>query len=111
MGKILIIIVIQVRFNFTSYIFVFPNSKLCIYLLGVFLALARGGGACLNFNPVLVLMLMFRQIITLIRSTPIISSLLPVDKYIKLHKTVGYTIFFFTIEHFLAHLANLSKLK
>ena len=73
------------------------------------MSIARGGGACLNFTPVVVIMLMYRQIITFLRSTRF-SFLFPLDKYIKLHKIVGYTILFFSVIHALAHLANFSKL-
>ena len=81
----------------------------CFYFLVFLVSIARGGGACLNFTPVVVIMLMYRQIITFLRSTRF-SFLFPLDEYIKLHKIVGYTIVFFSIIHTLAHLANFSKL-
>ncbi|XP_019856436.1 PREDICTED: NADPH oxidase 5-like [Amphimedon queenslandica] len=70
-------------------------------------SIARGAGACLNFSPVVVLILMYRHIATLIRSTRL-SFLFPLDKFIKLHKIVGYTIIVLSLVHFLAHLANFS---
>uniref|UniRef100_A0A1X7TN72 Ferric oxidoreductase domain-containing protein n=1 Tax=Amphimedon queenslandica TaxID=400682 RepID=A0A1X7TN72_AMPQE len=76
--------------------------------LSVFLiSIARGAGACLNFSPVVVLILMYRHIATLIR----LSFLFPLDKFIKLHKIVGYTIIVLSLVHFLAHLANFSYIE
>ena len=84
------------------------ESHFIISFLVFLVSIARGCGACLNFSPAVVIILMYRQIITFLRSTKL-SFLFPLDKYIKLHKIVGYTIIFFSIIHVLAHLANFSK--
>ena len=73
------------------------------------MAIARGCGQCLNFNAVLILILMMRQVITKIRGT-FLSHFLPLDHYIELHKLTGYMIVFFSILHMLAHVANFSML-
>ena len=75
---------------------------------GAPVAIARGCGQCLNFNPTFVIMLMFRRVLTWLRSTRI-SFLFPLDQSIELHKLVGWTIFFFSCLHTLAHIVNFSK--
>ena len=74
---------------------------------GVLLAIARGGGQCLNFNPVVILILMMRLLITKIRGT-FLSHILPLDHYIELHKLTGYVIVFFSLLHMFAHIINFS---
>ena len=75
---------------------------------GPAVAIARGCGACLNFNPMFVLVLMFRHVLSWIRSTRFYF-LFPLDNIIKLHKIVGWMIFFFACVHTFAHIANFSK--
>lgn len=75
---------------------------------GPAVAIARGCGQCLNFNPVLVMILMMRRGLTWLRSTRI-AVLLPLDQHIELHKLAGYAITFFGLLHTLAHLVNFSK--
>lgn len=75
---------------------------------GPAVAIARGCGQCLNFNPVLVMILMMRRGLTWLRSTRI-AVLLPLDQHIELHKLTGYTITFFGLLHTLAHLVNFSE--
>ena len=79
-----------------------------VSIIGVLLAIARGAGQCLNFNPTLIIILMMRQLITKIRGT-FLSHVLPIDHYIELHKLVGYMIVFLSLTHMFAHLANFSK--
>ena len=75
---------------------------------GPAVAIARGCGACLNFNPMFVLVLMFRHVLSWIRSTRFYF-LFPLDNITKLHKIVGWMIFFFACVHTFAHIANFSK--
>ena len=72
------------------------------------MAFARGGGQCLNFNPVLLLILMMRKVITLLRKTPL-SHVLPLDDYIEIHKLIGYMVVLFASIHLIAHVCNFSK--
>lgn len=85
-----------------------PNVFLFLFA-GVFVSIARGCGQCLNFNPVVALVLMLRQCLTVLRSTPL-SHFLPLDHHIELHKLTAYFIVAFSITHCLAHLCNFSKL-
>lgn len=75
---------------------------------GPALMIARGCGQCLNFNPVLMIILMMRRGITWLRSTRL-APFLPLDQTIQLHKLAGYFIVFFGVLHTLAHLVNFSK--
>jgi len=76
---------------------------------GAAVAIARGCGQCLNFNPTLVVILMMRRGLTWLRSTRV-AFLFPLDQHIELHKLAGWTIFMFSVIHFLAHLVNLTLL-
>ena len=80
-----------------------------VSIIGVLLAIARGAGQCLNFNPTLIIILMMRQLITKIRGT-FLSHVLPLDHYIELHKLVGYMIVFFSLTHMISHVINFSML-
>ena len=79
------------------------------FTAGVFVSIARGCGQCLNFNPVIVVLLMMRRGLTWLRSTRL-AVLLPLDQHIELHKLVGFVIFIFSTIHVLAHLSNFSML-
>ena len=75
---------------------------------GAAVAIARGCGQCLNFNPTLVVILMMRRGLTWLRSTRV-AFLFPLDQHIELHKLAGWAIFVFSVIHFLAHVVNLSE--
>ena len=75
---------------------------------GPAVAIARGCGQCLNFNPTFVIILMFRRVLSFVRSTRL-SFLFPLDQSIKFHKLVGWTIFFFASIHIIAHIVNFGK--
>ncbi len=70
-----------------------------------FVQLARGCGACLNFNGALILIPMMRRLLTWMRATPI-ARVLPVDESVSFHKLVGHVMFVFAIVHTLAHFCN-----
>lgn len=104
------------NFRYTFYIALFFIINVGLFLVGAIVhrdkgpvvAIARGCGQCLNFNPVLVMILMMRRALTWLRSTRV-AVLLPLDQHIELHKLAGYTITFFGTLHTLAHLVNFSK--
>ena len=73
------------------------------------MAIARGCGQCLNFNPTLVVVLMLRRGLTWLRSTRL-AFLFPLDQHIELHKLTGWAIFVYTLVHFVAHIVNFSEL-
>ena len=98
------------------YVFLFFFINIALFLVGAILyresgvavAIARGCGQCLNFNPVLVIILMMRRGLTLLRSARF-ANFLPLDQHIELHKLTGYTIVFFATLHTIAHLINFGK--
>ncbi len=67
--------------------------------------LARGCGACLNFNGALILVPMMRRLMTWLRATPA-ARVIPVDASVGFHKLVGHVMFGFAIVHTLAHFGN-----
>uniref|UniRef100_A0A3B3CCD7 NADPH oxidase, EF-hand calcium binding domain 5 n=1 Tax=Oryzias melastigma TaxID=30732 RepID=A0A3B3CCD7_ORYME len=76
---------------------------------GAWLMVARGCGQCLNFNCTFVVVLMLRRCLTWLRATWVVR-VLPLDQNILLHQIVGYAIFFFSLGHTIAHVANFAKM-
>lgn len=70
-----------------------------------FIQLARGCGACLNFNCALILVPMLRHFLTWIRAQRF-GRFIPVDDSVGFHKLVGHVIFGFAAVHTLAHFGN-----
>lgn len=107
---------INVILFFTTYMN-YRTSKKYAYL-GVIikggLPVARGAAMVLNFNCVLVLLSMCRNIISFIRSSLNYSwcgrFVRLLDKNITFHKYSAYTICFFTIVHVCGHCFNLTNL-
>src|SRR5690606_8194064 len=60
----------------------------------VLVQIARGCGACLNFNGALILVPMMRRFLTWLRRTWL-GAVLPVDDSIAFHKIVGHAMFGF----------------
>ena len=83
-------------------------QKYC-YMQGPAVAIARGCGQCLNFNPMFVITFMFRRVLSWIRSTKV-SFLFPLDQSIRFHKLVGWTILVFASIHTVSHIINFGKL-
>jgi NADPH oxidase 5 len=67
--------------------------------------IARGCGACLNFNGALILIPMMRRFLTRIRNTHF-GRVLPLDENVAFHRIVGHTMFGFGVLHSAAHLTN-----
>lgn len=63
------------------------------------------GGMLLNFNCMLILILVLRKCHTLIRSTPL-AGILPLDQHISFHKMVGGVIGVCAAVHAGAHIAH-----
>ena len=66
-------------------------------------------GMCLNFDCVVVMLLVIRNLITQLRKIGL-ASILPLDENIAVHKHVGYIIFFNAIVHTTGHFVNFCKL-
>jgi predicted ferric reductase/Ca2+-binding EF-hand superfamily protein len=69
--------------------------------------LARGCGACLNFNGALLVLPVARRLATWIRHTPLRRAL-PVDDGVAFHRLLGNTLFAFALVHTGAHFVNYS---
>ncbi|MBI1890502.1 MAG: ferric reductase-like transmembrane domain-containing protein [Burkholderiales bacterium] len=74
-----------------------------------YVQIARGCGACLNFNGALILVPMLRHTLTWLRRTDV-RHFVPLDQNIAFHKLVGLTMFALSIVHTVAHLFNYSTL-
>jgi predicted ferric reductase/Ca2+-binding EF-hand superfamily protein len=74
-----------------------------------YIQVARGAGACLNFNGMLILLPMIRTLMRWIRQT-FLFAFIPVDHSIGFHKAVGTVMFFFALVHTGAHLLNYTTL-
>ncbi|XP_065834073.1 NADPH oxidase 5-like isoform X2 [Oscarella lobularis] len=73
---------------------------------GTFVSIARGCGMCLDFNSVLMIVLMLRKFLTWLRGTRL-APYLPLDQHIEFHKAVGILIAIYSIGHCLAHFINI----
>ncbi|XP_072043086.1 NADPH oxidase 5-like [Amphiura filiformis] len=66
---------------------------------------ARSSGRCLSFNCVFIVVLMLKRCLTVLRNTKL-STYLPMDQHVDLHKFVGYAIVFFSVIHTCGHTTN-----
>ena len=73
----------------------------------IWVQIARGGGACLNFDGPLLLVPMLRHLWSAIRRTPF-ARVLPLDETIGLHRMIGEAVFGFSLVHTVAHLVNVA---
>lgn len=76
----------------------------------IYVQIARGGGACLNFNGALILIPMLRHLLTRVRHS-VLGDVVPVDHAIAFHKYVGHAMIGFAIVHTVAHLINYTTLE
>jgi len=76
----------------------------------LYVQIARGCGAALNFNGALILIPMLRHFMTWLRKTSI-NNYLPIDESIEFHKLVGQFMFAFAIVHTIAHFLNYTMLQ
>jgi predicted ferric reductase/Ca2+-binding EF-hand superfamily protein len=70
--------------------------------------LARGAGACLNFDGALVVLPLARRLLTWIRRTPL-ARIVPVDHAVGFHRLLGNTLFALSLVHAAAHLVNYAR--
>ncbi|KAI3387966.1 hypothetical protein SNEBB_006809 [Seison nebaliae] len=72
---------------------------------GAAICIARIGGMLLNFNSILVIILMLRRLTTAIRNSKV-GKYVPIDRFIDIHRQIGFVILFATIIHVSGHIAN-----
>jgi len=89
----------------------FNNSYLYYHHAGVniFIQLAMGFGATLNFNGAIILLPMLRNFITKLRKTALYNYI-PLDDAVTFHRLVGHLMFFSAIFHIGLFLFNFSTL-
>ncbi|XP_064547081.1 NADPH oxidase 5 isoform X3 [Drosophila montana] len=100
---------------FVTYLFFYIAVNLCLFISRAiqyrasngFVIIARACGQCLNFNCAWVLVLMLRHSLTYLRSRGL-SSFLPLDHHVYLHKLTGITISVLSLVHTIMHLFNFS---
>ncbi|KAI1318070.1 hypothetical protein EDD11_007304, partial [Mortierella claussenii] len=73
--------------------------------LSVYLGIARGAAAVINFDCGLILFSVCRNLISLLRST-FLNDIVPFDKNIMFHKTVAWSIVVFSVVHIVSHYVN-----
>ncbi|KAI6201072.1 NAD(P)H oxidase (H(2)O(2)-forming) [Aphelenchoides besseyi] len=74
-------------------------------VMGVGIAITRGAAAALSFCMAVILLTVCRNVLTLIRETPI-GEFLPLDAAITFHKIVGITTGVFSAIHTVGHCIN-----
>uniref|UniRef100_A0A674JM26 NADPH oxidase 1 n=1 Tax=Terrapene triunguis TaxID=2587831 RepID=A0A674JM26_9SAUR len=99
-------------FLFVYYFLLFDRDKKFYYtrvLLGSALAWARASAKCLNFNSMLILLPVCRNLLSFLRGTCSCcrrTMRKQLDHNLTFHKLVAYTIALFTAVHIIAHLCN-----
>ena len=85
----------------------FANAMMSYAAQGanIYVQIARGCGACLNFNGALILVPMLRHYLTWLRNSRV-GKYLPLDEHIDIHKTIAHVMFLLSIVHTAAHLLN-----
>ncbi|KAF9081990.1 hypothetical protein BGX29_004148, partial [Mortierella sp. GBA35] len=78
--------------------------------LGVTLGVSKGAAAVINFDCGLILSSVCRNLISLLRST-FLNSIVPFDKNVLFHKTVAWSIVFFSVVHSVGHYVNYYRLE
>lgn len=102
-------------FLFTYYFLIYEKGASFAYtrvILGSALAWARGSAACLNFNCLLILLPVCRNLLSFLRGTFSCcrrSVRKQLDHNIAFHKLLGYTIALMTAIHTIAHLFNVER--
>ncbi len=71
----------------------------------IYIQIARGCGACLNFNAMLILLPMVRYLTTWIRGHWL-NKFIPVNQSLSFHRIVGHWMMVLSIVHTFAHLGN-----
>ncbi|XP_053554940.1 NADPH oxidase 1 [Bombina bombina] len=100
-------------FIFVHFFMIFEKGGNYAYtrvLLGSALAWARGSAACLNFNCLLILLPVCRNLLSFLRGSCSCcrrSMRKQLDHNLAFHKLLGYTIALMTAVHTIAHLFNL----
>ncbi|XP_073844192.1 NADPH oxidase isoform X2 [Musca autumnalis] len=100
---------------FVTYLLVYIAINACLFISRAiqyrasngFVIVARACGQCLNFNCAWILVLMLRHSLTYLRSRGL-STYLPLDNHIYLHKLTGIVISVFSLLHTIMHLFNFS---
>ncbi|WP_370980297.1 EF-hand domain-containing protein [Agaribacterium sp. ZY112] len=87
------------------FLFVFSMYSYAEQGASLSVQIARGGGACLNFNCALVLLPMSKTLLGKLRHTRL-SKILPLDNLVGIHKGIVGAIVLFSIVHITAHFNN-----
>ncbi|KAF2011729.1 hypothetical protein BU24DRAFT_287934 [Aaosphaeria arxii CBS 175.79] len=75
---------------------------------GLTFPIARSAALTLHVDVALILFPVCRNLISMVRRTPL-NGIIPFDKNITFHKLVGWSIFFFSWVHTIAHWNNLAR--
>uniref|UniRef100_A0A8C4KVA2 NADPH oxidase 1 n=1 Tax=Equus asinus asinus TaxID=83772 RepID=A0A8C4KVA2_EQUAS len=78
-------------------------------ILGSALAWARASARCLNFNSMLILIPVCRNLLSFLRGTCSVTLRKPLDHNLTFHKLVAYMICLHTAIHIIAHLFNFER--
>ncbi|PAV57045.1 hypothetical protein WR25_26113 [Diploscapter pachys] len=74
-------------------------------VMGAGIAITRGAAAGISFNMALILLTVCRNVITVVRDTPL-GEFIPFDSAISFHKIVAYFALFWSIVHTVGHCVN-----
>ncbi|KAM7343030.1 NADPH oxidase isoform 2-T3 [Cochliomyia hominivorax] len=102
---------------FVTYLFIYIAINVCLFVSraiqyrasNIYVIFARACGQCLNFNCAWILVLMLRHSLTYLRSRGL-STFLPLDNHIYLHKLTGIVVSILSLVHTIMHLLNFSTI-
>lgn len=87
-----------------------PNFASTNALTGSGVALAKACAAVINFNAALLVGSMCRIVLSWLKRIPVISYIIPIDRYLQLHRMSSMAIITFSLIHTIAHYVNYSKI-
>jgi predicted ferric reductase/Ca2+-binding EF-hand superfamily protein len=90
-------------------VFFFEHARRAYAASNGFIQVARGSGACLNFNGAIILLPMMRRALSAVRKTPL-RRILPLDDAIDIHTVAGHAMFGFALVHSAAHIGNYARM-
>jgi len=76
---------------------------------GITYPIARAAALVLHLDVAFILLPICRNFISVLRRTPL-QSVIPFDSSITFHKTVAWSMVFFTVVHIIAHMINFTRL-
>lgn len=103
------LVFLLIYFGINAFLFCNAVSRYAEAGANIYVQIARGCGACLNFNGALILVPMLRHTLTWLRRTSL-RHIIPLNQNIAFHRLVALVMFALSVVHTIAHFLNYSTL-